>query len=303
MAKVIIIIHGLRNKPPKDILLKWGQLSILEGIKHLSAEVKLPKVELVYWADILHSQPLSLDEKDKNSPYFIDEVYVPSKKIKKTHNHSFRKKIRLLFKKIIYAIFLRDDFSLRFRKISQKFIHDNFNALEVYFNENCDGYDSGCGQRHQINNRLITLLEIYKNDDIFLVAHSMGSIISFDVLSFLAPNININTFATIGSPLGAPFVLSRINRLSNLKIKDYIKLQTPESVFNNWYNFADIKDSIPMDYKLSEEFSENSKGVKVQDFLVENTYKTNGKSNHHKSFGYLRTPEFTEVLIKFINAT
>jgi hypothetical protein len=83
-------------------------------------------------------------------------------------------------------------------------------------------------------------------------------------------------------------------------IQSHIKLQTPETVNLHWYNFADIKDSIALDYKLSEEFKENSKGVKVQDFLVINTYKANGKSNHHKSFGYLRTPEFIKVLVDFI---
>ena len=301
MAKVIIAIHGLRNKPPKDLLLEWGRLSILEGMEYMDAKVQLPKMELVYWADILHEQALSPEEKDKKSPYYIDEVYVPSRKIKKIQNFILRQKTIHFLKKIIYGIFLKKDFGLRFPAVSASFIHHNFSELEVYFNENCETLESGCRKRDQINNRLISLLEKYKDDEIFLIAHSMGSIIAFDVLSFLAPNIQVNTFVTMGSPLGAPFVLSRIARLYKSKIQEHIKLQTPESVNKHWYNFADIKDSIAMDYKLSEEFLENSKGVKVQDYLVLNTYKINGKSNHHKSFGYLRTPEFIKVLIEFIN--
>ena len=35
MAKVIIGIHGLGNKPPKDILEKWWKLSIEEGFKKM----------------------------------------------------------------------------------------------------------------------------------------------------------------------------------------------------------------------------------------------------------------------------
>ena len=301
MAKVIIAIHGLRNKPPKDLLLEWGKQSIMEGIANLGADLQLPKLELVYWADILHDRPLSLDEKDPRSPYFIDEPYIPSRKLKKIQNFIFRRRLYRLLKKAIYGIFLKEDFSLRFPKVSQKFIHSNFDELEVYFNEDCEADEQACKRRDQINQRLISVLEKHKDDDIMLVAHSMGTVIAFDVLSFLDLQTNIHAFVTMGSPLGAPFVLSRIARLSKSKLQGHIKLQTPETVLKQWYNFADIKDPIAMDYKLAEEFKANSHGVKVQDQLVINTYRANGKSNHHKSFGYLRTPEFIKVLIDFVN--
>ena len=301
MAKVIIAIHGLRNKPPKDLLLDWGKKSIMEGISNLGAELHLPKLELVYWADILHDRPLSPDEKDPKSPYFIDEIYLPSRKVKKIQNYIFRRRLFRLLKKLIYAIFLKKDFSLRYPKVSKSFIHNNFKELEVYFNENCEANEQACKRRDQINQRLISVLEKYKEDDIMLVAHSMGTVIAFDVLSFLDIDMKIDTFVTMGAPLGAPFVLSRIARLSKSKLQGHIKLQTPETVTKHWFNFADIKDSIAMDYKLAEEFKPNSKGVKVQDQLVINTYRANGKSNHHKSFGYLRAPEFIKVLVEFIN--
>jgi len=301
MGKIIIVIHGLRNKPPKDLLLEWVSLSIQEGLNYVNTNVQLPKMELVYWADIMHEKPLSFEETNKKSPYYIDEKYIPQQKIKGCKQSILRQFIIHTLKKIIYAIFLKKDFSLRFKKISDKFIHYNFSDLEVYFNENCEANAYACKQRDDINNRLITLLEKYKNDEIFLIAHSMGSIIAFDVLNLISSNIRINTFISMGSPLGAPFVLSRIARLYKSNMQEHIKLQTPETVYKHWYNFADIKDTIAMDYKLSEEFSENSKGVKVKDFLVRNTYKFEGKANHHKSFGYLRTPEFIKVLSNFIN--
>lgn len=79
-----------------------------------------------------------------------------------------------------------------------------------------------------------------------------------------------------------------------------IMLQTPEGVFNKWVNFSDIRDLIALDYKLGDDFAPNSKGVKCEDKLVTNTYTVNGIANPHKSFGYLRTPEFIEVLVEFI---
>ena len=129
----------------------------------------------------------------------------------------------------------------------------------------------------------------------------MGSIIAFDVLSFIMEKATVNTLITIGSPLGAPFVISRIARLYKSKHQGHIKLQTPEAVNKRWHNFSDIRDNIAADHKLSDDFEANSKGVKVKDHIVVNTYRMNGKPNPHKSFGYLRTPEFIEVLTEFIN--
>ncbi len=303
MAKVIIAIHGLRNKPSKEILEKWGILSIKEGLQRLNIDIDLPKFEVAYWADILYDKPLSPTEKNKKSPYYLREDYTPAGNIKPFDGHPYQRKIFLGLKKIIYAIFLSRNYKLRFSSVSKKFIHNNFKDLEVYFTDGCDDeYTDDCKKRDQINERLIKALKKHKNDDIFLVAHSMGSIIAFDVLSFIiSHNITVNTFATIGSPLGAPFVISRIARLYKSKNQGHIKLQTPESVTKRWYNFSDINDPIALDFKLSDDFSANSKGVKVKDFIVENTYKKNGWANHHKSMGYLRTPEFVNALVEFIN--
>jgi len=103
----------------------------------------------------------------------------------------------------------------------------------------------------------------------------------------------------MGAPLGAPFVMSRIAAHSK-STYGLIKLQMPESVYNNWFNFSDIRDKIALDYKLSDDFDSNSHGVKCIDKLVTNTYVMNGIANPHKSFGYLRTPEFINVLVNFL---
>jgi len=303
MTKVIIAIHGLRNKPSKKILEEWGVLSIKEGLQHLQIDVDLPKFEVVYWADILYDKPLSPKEKNKKSPYYLDDDYTRAKKITPFSKHQYRRKTILFLKKIIYAIFLSHDYKLRFSFISNEFIHNNFKDLEVYFTDGCDKkYTDDCEKRDKINDRLVRALKKHKNDDILLIAHSMGSIIAFDVLSFIiAQNITVNTFVTMGSPLGAPFVVSRIAKLYKSKNQEHIKLQTPESVINRWYNFSDISDPVALDFKLSDDFAKNSRGVKVQDYIVLNTYKSNGRPNPHKSIGYIRTPEFIKALVEFIN--
>jgi triacylglycerol esterase/lipase EstA (alpha/beta hydrolase family) len=55
----------------------------------------------------------------------------------------------------------------------------------------------------------------HRRKKILLIAHSMGSIIAWDVLTKMVPQIKIHTLVTIGSPLGNPVVRSRI--LSDIK--------------------------------------------------------------------------------------
>ena len=58
MAKVIIGIHGLGNKPPKSVLEEWWKLSIEEGFKKMGKPISPFKFELVYWADVMYNLSL-----------------------------------------------------------------------------------------------------------------------------------------------------------------------------------------------------------------------------------------------------
>lgn len=300
MSKVIIAIHGLGNKPPKEQLEMYGRMAVEEGIKNLGYNFKLPEFELVYWADLLYDKPQTLDEKNKDSPYFLDEVYTKAPKNYKVEQHEIRQKFLDLFKKLVYRIFLRKDYKLRYAFVSQKLLHKYFHELEVYFTGDSE-FDSDFNfqVKEKIIQRLSDALKKHQNDEIMLIAHSMGSIIAFDVLSFMVKDIHVHTLVTIGAPLGAPFVMSRIAAHSK-STYGKVKLQTPETVTKHWYNFSDIMDKIALDYKLADDFAANSHDVKCIDKLVTNTYVMNGIANPHKSFGYLRTPEFIQCLKEFI---
>jgi triacylglycerol esterase/lipase EstA (alpha/beta hydrolase family) len=300
MSKVIIAIHGLGNKPPKKQLLEWGKMAIQEGLHNNGYNIELPEFELVYWADLLYDRPQTMDEPDPQSPYYLDEIYTKTPANYRFESSEFRKYFADFFKKVAYRIFLKRDYHLRYAFVSQKLLHKYFYELEVYFNG--DG-ESGSAFNFQTKEKIIErfnrVLEKHTEDEIILIAHSMGTIIAFDVLSFINQNVSVDTLVTMGAPLGAPFVISRIAAHSK-STYGKIQIQTPESVYNNWFNFSDIRDKIALDYKLSEDFDSNSQGVKCVDKLVTNTYVMNGMANPHKSFGYLRTPEFVDVLVNFL---
>jgi len=239
MKKVIIGIHGLGNKPPKYLLRKWWKEAMMEGLNSSGIQHRLPRFELVYWADILYDKPLNRWEKDKDSPYFLDEPYIEAPKT----------------------------------------ISD---------------------EKHPIQERLAKCISKYQNYDIMIIAHSMGSIITFDVLNFLIPEARVNTLVTIGSPLGLPVVVSKIAAEQKKKSKGQNIMATPPGVTKNWFNFADISDLVSINYKLADDFRGNERGILPTDFLVNNNFEIDGETNHHKSFGYLRTPEFSKILSDFI---
>jgi len=152
--------------------------------------------------------------------------------------------------------------------------------------------------RNQMRRRLSDVLLRPENQDkrLMLIAHSMGSIIAYDVLRAIgkeAPSIRVDHLVTIGSPLGLPHVKNKIYEENHL-------VRTP-SVVKNWTNFADRRDPVALDAHLSDDYEENDGGARVRDDLVINGYT--GKSdepNHHKSYGYLRTPEMSSAIRSFL---
>ncbi|MCF8372027.1 MAG: GPI inositol-deacylase [Bacteroidales bacterium] len=303
MENVIIAIHGLGNKAPKPVLENWWKQAIMEGLTHNSYKAVLPKFEMVYWADILYGKPLDELETNPESPYFLKEKYVKATADFAVEDHSTRKKVVEFLARQMNKLFLNEDFSLNYSFITDTLISKYFKDLEIYYTENCTFENKHvCEAKVLIRERLLKTLEKYKDENIMLLSHSMGSIVAYDVLTFLAPQLKVNTFVTMGSPLGLPVVISKIAAEQKQRMNHVNHMQTPPGVVKNWYNFSDIMDKVAFEYKLSGDFSENSFGVKPIDYLVVNNYVIDGERNPHKSYGYLRTPEFSKVMNEFILA-
>lgn len=301
MSKVIIGIHGLGNKPSKELLQSWWKEAIMEGLNKTGEDFEFPKFELIYWADILHEKPLDESIKDKKHPLYLSEKYIKGKENSPIVNHDLRKKFLDWYDEAADKIFLNEDMTINYSFIPDTIIHNYFKDLEAYYlNHTITTNGEVIFARDQIRNRVMEVLKKYGDDDIFLIAHSMGSIIAYDILTFNLTNLNIDMFVTIGSPLGIPFVRSRIALEKKLVLKDDIKLRTPPGVQKRWCNFSDLEDVVAINYSLKDDFNENNLGIKPVDFIVVNDYEIKKVKNPHKSFGYLRTPEFSNVLLEFL---
>ncbi len=297
MSKVVIAIHGLGNKPDKDTLEYWWLTSIKEGLKGIGQYIFPAGFEMVYWADILYEKPLDIAINDKDNPLYLEEKYTPAPVNYKPSPHSLRKKVLDVLEKQMDKVLLNGDHFPGFDQITEMIIHKYFRDLEIYYDKTSAGKDT---PRDLIRNRLYKVLQKYKKHEIMLIGHSMGSIVAYDVLSILKPEINISTLVTMGSPLGLPVVMNKISAELGLKINETNKLTTPPGVLNNWFNFSDLEDKVAMNYNLADDYDPSPRGVSPRDFIVNNNYTINEVNNPHKSYGYLRTPEFANVLCNFL---
>jgi len=297
MAKIIIGIHGLGNKPPKKLLEKWWKASILEGFEKMGLPIPSLKFELVYWADIVYKYPENPNITDKNDPYFLEESYKPySNKITKKSDYSWRKKVLKFIEKELDKVFLNEDLSLNYAEVSDAIMYKYFMELEMYYSNKSDQIKL----KQQTRNRLLSIIEKHKYDEIFIISHSMGTIIAYDVLQFELQNQSIHTFVTMGSPLGLPFIKAKIAK--ELKsVHHDLKISTPDCISSAWLNFSDLEDKIALNFDLNNDFSSNKNGIQATDYEIINDYSIDGIKNPHKSYGYLRSNEFILQLNSFLS--
>ncbi len=287
MAKVIIGIHGRSNKPEAKTLRNWWKQSMEEGLnKSLEESLGNVDFEMAYYADIYYKKQIP-DAENK-------EPYIKAKAGElKRYRRGILDRIRG-----IAGNWLDDPldwleensnlFSSLAKTVTKKLMKD----LGKYYNDQAS--------REKIKKSLRDLLEEHKDDEIILISHSMGTIVAYDVLRELGRSqdhkgIRIEHFITMGAPLGLTVVKG------NVIDADKRKLRTPSCVANTWVNFSDPEDYVALDSHLADDYEGNSAGVKVRDVLVCNEYKGKDKEpNQHKSYGYLRTPEFSDHLASLL---
>ncbi|MFO8028420.1 MAG: hypothetical protein R6U28_01030 [Cyclonatronaceae bacterium] len=304
MARVVLGIHGLGNKADKVILEEWWRLALVEGLQKQGRAGTPPNFEfkMIYWADIMHPEPLDVAVTDPESPYFDDEQYTRAVPGMERRNHRFRKKLIRFLGKQLNSIFLNEDFTLSYSFIPDYFISRYFLELDIYYKEDCrDEEPEACRKKELIKQRLADTLEAHREDEVLLIAHSMGSIVAYDVLNFFAAETRLHTLVTIGSPLGLPLVVSRIAAQYKTRPRGKKEMVTPPGIYGNWFNMYDILDRITLGYALSRNYRFNEHAIRPRDFSVVNDYHNHeGEHNPHKSYGYLRTKELVRVMEDFL---
>lgn len=277
MNNVIIGIHGLSNKPQEKLLAKWWETSILEGLKKNSGTaIDTINFRLVYWADVMYAKP--------HDPCPDEDVYQAAKPGSiKRYKEGWLDYIRS------QALDIGGDVIDSMKKIfgmdaaADLVLKKKLSDLYRYYTNQTT--------RDTLRNRLKNEILSQKGKKIMIVAHSMGSIVAYDVLRAMGqedPSVSIDHFVTIGSPLGLPHVKYKI-------MQENKQVRTP-TVVKKWTNFSDRRDPVTVDIYLRDDYQANSSGVRVVDDLIMNDWG----GICHKVYGYLRTPEFSDAVRSFI---
>ena len=306
MANVIIGIHGLANKPEKSILSEWWEAAIREGLsRNCNVRDANFKFIMVYWADLLYKYPQHQDPDFKHDSLYVDEPYVeaaPGTLVR--YDQGWLDEARKVIGGVGGSVLDKVRGRVGLDAVADWLLEQKFRDLAFYFDNGRHIIDR-LGQKRQarqiLMDELTVTLEPVNGQHVMLIAHSMGSIIAYDVLRNLGHRdrtFPVHHFVTIGSPLGLQHVKSHLDSEWS---KVGMPLRTPTVVRERWVNYADPKDPVAIDPHLRDEFGPNDAGVWVEDATIINDYVSpTGKKSSHKSYGYLRTPELSQHFRDFL---
>lgn len=302
MSKIIVGIHGLANKPAKDRLKEFWKDSIREGLKKNCKWTRPFAFELVYWADLLYKYQLHEDDWFDFDNLYNEEPYTAGPDKLARYEGGRRDEIRAKASAKIGASLDWAKQHVGLDAAAEWVLTNKLKDLGFYYHEHRKIGDRSTPKkwvcaRQVLRDELKVVLHRHSRERIMLIAHSMGSIIAYDVLRDMeeeGEKVTIAHFVTIGSPLGLPHVKDKI-------LAERDGARTPTVVTGTWTNYADRRDPVAIDTHLRDDFGKNERGVKVEDDLIDNSYRSpTNNANYHKSYGYLRAPELSERIKTFL---
>lgn len=275
---ILIGIHGLGKKPRELSYAACWQSAIRDGLvrNFAFAPAQVP-LRLIYWglwnhADNLPDEPYQADAGSGRYPSYVDRWQ------------------DLVLTDALAAGGGTVDTAKRFLGLDlagEDFLRAQLDDLAVYYEDT--------NQRAKLRGLLRIALQQSAGSRIMLLAHSMGTIVAYDVMRELGrerPDLRVDHLVTLGSPLGLPHVLHRIR-------SEWGQPRVP-TVVRRWSNFAERRDPVAFDAHLSDDFAPSDRGVAVEDAFIINSYGGSGIWRHHSALGYLRAPEVSRLVRDFL---
>ncbi|WP_232629341.1 thioesterase domain-containing protein [Methylobacterium sp. Leaf118] len=279
---VILGIHGLANKPPRDEKQKWWEAAIREGLaRNLGHDPsERLRFDFVYWADLRYGEPVTAGR--NREPYYPARGRgpFPSPEAGPPPGPTLTDRVYRVLE------WLQE-------KSGRLLVDDVFIEYRL---DDLWGYYKDAAFRDAARERLRAALAQHAGRPLLLAAHSMGSLIAYDVLRLLeadgAPPRRLH-LVTMGAPLGLAEVKHRIDQ-------EHGGLRVPAAVAR-WTNLSDRDDVATVGAALDEAYGPNAAGVRPVEHRVINAYRRpRGGTNPHKSYGYLRTPQFSRAVAAFL---
>ena len=319
--KRIIMIHGLASKPPKENLHPLWTKSVIENIRVNDSELaeQLETQEdlfhSAYWAD---STPHHIADDARYVGKLriqVDNVIEERKQTRDDFHVGKGEAIGVFFKDrgidlvklLAGALTVKDDVMKMFLRETELYDEDQYIADKMRApleNALREAWDNGC--------------------DVALLAHSMGTFISYDVLwRFSHRNVGgfkeykkkrIQMFVTMGSPLGDQTVRALLFAQHH---KNKGKRQYPTNI-DFWHNYSCLGDVVSHQHNFDKVFFMAMRKLRIFpekpkyraidyanlnnpfEVVTHSGNKTKEKRNPHKSYGYLVQPRLGTWLIDFL---
>ena len=208
------------------------------------------------------------------------------------HDINSARPLKYRLTKFLYM--LGDNLPLLIPLIPDKRVMLQIQDTERYFT-NRDNI--GCRTRELQKNRLRDA--VARQDKVMLIGHSMGSVIAYDALwelDYLEGVTDcVDTFLSIGSPLGMNYVQKRLLGNAANSMPTY-----PRNM-RSWINVSARGDLVALDPVLANDYGEMLIRGYIEDIRdmgrnIYNYYRDEKGLNVHKSYGYLVNPVVAQVI-------
>jgi hypothetical protein len=315
MAKRLFLIHGRDFKPEQDDLNHIWTTALRHGLErdHDSSVVAAfdalaPSVEFIYYGD------LSNAFLRRRGRHFDAETDARSREVTLGALREWGRgdfigaqgevNYQSLDGKLSFKEFLADAIAnpFHFLGASESLISLVAPDMAHYWDED---RAFGSDVRWRLTEPLARALG--DGDDVMLIAHSLGSIVSYDVLwkfSYYGEwqhvrNQGISEFITLGCPLGNTTVQGNLKGGRSRGLRRF-----PVNI-RQWHNFAAEDDFVSQDETVADDFAEmEAAGMvgSINDHRIYNLSLRRGESNPHHSAGYLMHPEVAARVASWLTA-
>lgn len=305
MSRHVTFIHGIANQPQVDKMITSWKRALADGGDGVDLDLYGVTTSMVYWADVMYPEPSDatpekesvvfegvtagqisdfdesyLDTADPAQQAFIGAMFdtyhldadestpVPEvSEVEQATAHLLEAvPLPWFIKKPLMRILLRDVHHYLFNVSHTPRPGETFSVQD------------------EIRRRYIDDFAAIDVDRHLIISHSMGTVISYDVLKRVADAKTVNSLITLGSPLGLSEIQDQLG-------PEYSKDNGFPEKLDTWTNITDGLDPVcGVDRNIANDYKRNGEAV-ITDVSV-----TNSGAFRHPVDKYLRQPATQEAV-------
>lgn len=305
MAGHVTFIHGIGNQAEPERMLRGWKRALADGGDGVDLDVFGVTSSLIYWADVMYEANTDAS-KDQESMIFegVSENDVPE--IDESYLEAADEKERAFIEAFTETYHLDADESTPVPDISDVNVEAAYlleaiplpwalkkplmkillrDVHHYLFNfEHTPRPGDNYLVQDEIRERFLDSLASVNSRPHVVIAHSMGTVITYDVLKRVSGSGPVDTVITLGSPLG-------LSEIQDQMKPEYSSDDGFPEELGSWYNFSDRLDPVcGVDPKIANDYKRGGRD-EVRDLIVKN----NGWFRHPVT-KYLRQPTLQEAV-------